>query len=80
MGFDTASVYFVLEPLWVSTSTTVWPFDATEVIVDYSPLSASIFICASHGTGGGSAEGAEVGEGGWKRAQAAIYICTNFPL
>lgn len=31
-------------------SITVWPFDVTEVIVDYSLLSASIFIRASHGT------------------------------
>lgn len=39
--------------LWPSVgflSTTVWAFDVTEVIVDYSLLSASIFIRASHGT------------------------------
>ena len=49
-GFDVATVYFVFGPLWAFPSTTVWAFDVTEVIVDYSLLSASIFIAASHGT------------------------------
>lgn len=41
---------FCLRPSVGFPSITVWPFDVTEVIVDYSLLSASIFIRASHGT------------------------------
>lgn len=41
---------FCLRPSVGFPSITVWAFDVTEVIVDYSLLSASIFIWASHGT------------------------------
>lgn len=50
-GFDIDAVYFVSGPLWPPhPRTTAWRFDVTEVIVDCSLLSASIFIRASHGT------------------------------
>lgn len=65
MGFS--PVCFVFGPLWASSPPLSGPFDATEVIVDYSLLSASIFVRASRGTRGGE-------------AKAATYFYTNFPL